>query len=858
MLPGQVRKLGSKLTYMTARRPIKTTGVDCEIRGGEYVAFDRATYAGSLKIWLPLAEGGDPKAQTYVGEIFEKGLGQTPDYASAQQWYRRAADQGYAPAQINLGQLYELGRGVPKDSQIALDWYRKASGLSDLDRQFVTFKGDAQQYQQLRNELNRSSAESKGLRAQVASLNRDLGKARKKRQQAEQQIDSVNEELISQRKDLQAKSAKLAADEKSLRAQRAELANKTNAKPQSTPRAKPDPALIAREKQIEKREAELEKLAAKLKGDQQQLDRRLREARQIEKGDMEIAAQRKELDAKAAELTAASKRLDKERAELARKQSETPAAPAGPDPSLIAREKEIQKRDAELKKLAAKLKGDQQAIAKRESSTKQAEGLAAELAAQRKELDAKASELAAESKRLASERTELASQKKAAAQPDPATIAREKDLQKKEAELQKLAANLEREKKTAESRVGEIETREKELAALDADIKNLAAEAEKKRVAYQKEVESKVARIVEGPTILLIDPSLPLTRSTDAGGVMVQTKERTIVGRVDAPAGLVSLLINDVEAKVDKEGFFESEIRVRPVGTPVEIRAIDGQGKRATRRFTLRRGGPGGEMAASGPVRVRTADAGIDFGRYYALVIGNSKYRHMPNLDTARADATTVSQLLRSKYGFEVKTLLDANRYQILAALNEMRGKLKKSDNFVLYYAGHGDFDAKGDSGYWLPVDARPEDDVNWISNRAITDILNAADARHVLVVADSCYSGSLTETSIPRVAPETNAQKRANWLAKIMKKSSRTALTSGGLAPVLDGGGGKHSIFARALIEILRKNDDVLDGSRLHTELAARVRYKARSRSFQQDPEYAPIRYGHHGGGEFFFVPKG
>ena len=75
LLPGQVRKLGGQMTYLSPRRPVKTTAVDCEVRGGEYVAYDRANYATSLAVWMPQAEGGDPQAQVYVGEIFEKGLG---------------------------------------------------------------------------------------------------------------------------------------------------------------------------------------------------------------------------------------------------------------------------------------------------------------------------------------------------------------------------------------------------------------------------------------------------------------------------------------------------------------------------------------------------------------------------------------------------------------------------------------------------------------------------------------------------------------------------------------------------------------------------------------------------------------
>ena len=53
LLPAQVRKLGQQFSYLAARRAIKTTGTDCEIRGGEYVAYDRASYATALKIWLP-------------------------------------------------------------------------------------------------------------------------------------------------------------------------------------------------------------------------------------------------------------------------------------------------------------------------------------------------------------------------------------------------------------------------------------------------------------------------------------------------------------------------------------------------------------------------------------------------------------------------------------------------------------------------------------------------------------------------------------------------------------------------------------------------------------------------------------
>ena len=88
LLPGRVRQLGQQMTYLTARRPIKTTASDCAIRGGEYTAYDRASYATALKVWLEPAKAGDAQAQNYVGEIYEKGIGLAPDYAAAATWTR--------------------------------------------------------------------------------------------------------------------------------------------------------------------------------------------------------------------------------------------------------------------------------------------------------------------------------------------------------------------------------------------------------------------------------------------------------------------------------------------------------------------------------------------------------------------------------------------------------------------------------------------------------------------------------------------------------------------------------------------------------------------------------------------------
>src|SRR6185369_9139671 len=109
LLPGTMRKLGKSTTFMGARRPVRTTQADCEIRGGEYVAYDRANYQTALKVWMGQAELGDVEAQNYVGEIYLKGLGTDPDYAKSAEWFGKAATQGSRRARINLGYQYEQG-----------------------------------------------------------------------------------------------------------------------------------------------------------------------------------------------------------------------------------------------------------------------------------------------------------------------------------------------------------------------------------------------------------------------------------------------------------------------------------------------------------------------------------------------------------------------------------------------------------------------------------------------------------------------------------------------------------------------------------------------------------------------------
>ena len=259
----------------------------------------------------------------------------------------------------------------------------------------------------------------------------------------------------------------------------------------------------------------------------------------------------------------------------------------------------------------------------------------------------------------------------------------------------------------------------------------------------------------------------------------------------------------------------------------------------------------GGRQPAPPPL------AGLDFGAYHALVIGNDRYRQLPALRSAVADATGVAAVLEERYGFQVRLLTDATRREIIDALTEVTSELTSRDNLLIYYAGHGFLDSQNQSGYWQPVDAEPANTSNWISTRhEISAVLGRLPVQHVLVVADSCYSGSLTEPMSAPLEPLPPGPEHAQRVRELLERRSRLALTSGGLHPVLDEGDGRHSVFSKVLLETLTGNARLLEASRLFGLIRDEVARAAARYGVEQDPQLAPISLAGDEGGEFFFVP--
>ena len=237
-------------------------------------------------------------------------------------------------------------------------------------------------------------------------------------------------------------------------------------------------------------------------------------------------------------------------------------------------------------------------------------------------------------------------------------------------------------------------------------------------------------------------------------------------------------------------------------------------------------------------------------GTYRALVIGINNYqdKNIPALKTAVNDAKEFANLLETRYGFQITLLLDrqATKQAIMAKMRELAANTSPDESVLIYYAGHGDVDRVLNDGWWVPVDATGGDPVTYLDNNYVQRVMRGMKARHVLLVSDSCYSGTLfgESRSLPTLIDD-------RYYMNLYNEKSRWGMTSGNKTPVSDSGSEGHSIFAYQLIKALKKNDQpYITTQELYSRIAPII-----ANNSEQQPLCSPVRDTGDQGGGFVFV---
>lgn len=258
-------------------------------------------------------------------------------------------------------------------------------------------------------------------------------------------------------------------------------------------------------------------------------------------------------------------------------------------------------------------------------------------------------------------------------------------------------------------------------------------------------------------------------------------------------------------------------------------------------------------FGANRGLTIKTAYGPLDFyNDYHAIVIGVSDYEYWPKIPNAIEDAKEVSHKLLSM-GYNVKLITDPDSAELNLILTRIAWDKGKEQNraLIIYFAGHGDTVGLADGsrlGYIIPKDcplysADPYTfDTKAISMKTLEMLALKIKSRHVLMMFDACFSGSIF--GLTRAAPSEISNKSVLPV--------RQFITSGDANEQVPDQSMFKICFLQALDGFADYNKDgYLTGSELGMYLQTNVIQYTRG---QQHPQYGKINNPLLDKGDFVF----
>ena len=208
-----------------------------------------------------------------------------------------------------------------------------------------------------------------------------------------------------------------------------------------------------------------------------------------------------------------------------------------------------------------------------------------------------------------------------------------------------------------------------------------------------------------------------------------------IQGKIIDDSRIKSITVSNKTASYD-----QNELNPVFIASPVEIAnqdkitviAEDIYGNRQETEFKINR--EGALIAANNPM-----------GKTWVVFIENSSYENYAALEGPIKDASTIQRALAN---YQINSFIhekDMTKKEMEYFFNiDLRDRVKKNQvkSLVIWYAGHGKF--INDIGYWIPVDAKRDDEFTYFNINALKAGLQGYGdgVVHTLVVTDACESG--------------------------------------------------------------------------------------------------------------------
>jgi len=310
-----------------------------------------------------------------------------------------------------------------------------------------------------------------------------------------------------------------------------------------------------------------------------------------------------------------------------------------------------------------------------------------------------------------------------------------------------------------------------------------------------------------------IDKTAPVLRvfapvASSRGVIVVESTDKiTVIGQATDESGVVSVLINGNPARLQADGNFDGETVLLEGNNYITVRAVDSRGNESKTTFQIDKV----------PQKPLTADKNEKKnptgGVRRALMFATNEYESWSPLANPIPDAQTLGKDLKEIYGYEVDVQTNLNKNQVLLKIKEYAQlKYGPNDQLMIFFAGHGQFDEVFKEGYVVAKDSdfNDESKSSYIAHSNLRTYINNISCKHVLLVMDVCFGGTIDPMIAMRGAERTFDSDREELIRQKMSLNSRIYLTSGGKEYVPDGRPGQHSPFCRRLLEAFRSGGGI------------------------------------------------
>ena len=227
-----------------------------------------------------------------------------------------------------------------------------------------------------------------------------------------------------------------------------------------------------------------------------------------------------------------------------------------------------------------------------------------------------------------------------------------------------------------------------------------------------------------------------------------------------------------------------------------------------------------------------------------ALVIGNSKYLHVPQLSNPANDTKIVAASLR-QVGFTTVTVLqDLDQNTLKSSLQKFAVAARAADVALIYYAGHGM--EMGGSNYLVPVDAVLQTDLDVQYETIPLDLVLASvegAKRLKLVVLDACRNNPF----VPQMRSIGSQRALTRGLARVEPAGDTLLVYAAKAGTTAADGTGTNSPFAEALAS------NIVEPGLEIGKLFRKVRDDVMAATGNQQE---PFQYGSLSAQDFYFVP--